>query len=272
MDPFEEDDATYQLYQGGAGDLSSMSAMSAEGVDYSDLVNAKIYKRSGMNDNADVEKVYFDGKFVYVPGTSKAVAYVDGSEVNLVGEGGSDEEDDEDEETTTAAASAGDEECDDNDEDCEEEFVYKTTANVDNTEADEKAYAASNAAADVGDRFGIADEVRFWSAVGLSAVAAVSIVAGVLQHMEASKAKDEYDQMSELYNGITSVCKGQAACIEKFVAEGQANVLGSLWTVGSLVDRMKENKKTQDSYTSARNIWFGVAGASIAGAVILFVW
>ena len=56
---------------------------------------------------------------------------------------------------------------------------------------------ASSAASDVKDRFGIADEVRFWSGVAL-AVAAGSAVAGILQHMEANKASDAYDKLSGL--------------------------------------------------------------------------
>ena len=44
------------------------------------------------------------------------------------------------------------------------------------------------------------------------------------------------------------------------------------WTLKDLQARMDENKKTQDSYASARNIWFGVSAAAIAGAVVLFVW
>ena len=48
-DPFGESETSYQLYQGGKGDLSSMTAMTADGVDYSQLVKAKLYERSGMD-------------------------------------------------------------------------------------------------------------------------------------------------------------------------------------------------------------------------------
>ena len=34
----------------------------------------------------------------------------------------------------------------------------------------------------------------------------------------------------------------------------------------------KTNKKTQDSYAMARNIWFGVAGLSLTAAIVLYVW
>ena len=84
-DPFGESETSYQLYQGGKGDLSSMTPMTAEGVDYSKLVNAKLYTRRGAAADKDVEKVYFDGKAVYAPGLSTAVVYIDGKAVELHG-------------------------------------------------------------------------------------------------------------------------------------------------------------------------------------------
>ncbi len=268
VDPFGDGEATYQLYQGAAGDLSSMTALTADGVDYSKLVTAKVYKRRGMAAGEDEEKVYFDGKSIFAPGLTSAIAFIDGMPVQLKGDAPV-------EEPVAAAApqsSSDDEYCDDDDDDCEDDedlSKYRTNAPVDNTSADSRDYAANDAAADVGDRFGIADEVRFWSAVGLSALAVTSIVMGVLQHMDANKAKDAYDDLDELNSSIISVCGGDAAC-EVAMSEKAGSQNG--WTVKDLQRRMDENKKTQDSYTSARNIWFGVAGLSIAGAVVLFVW
>lgn len=264
VDPFDATATTYQLYQGGAGDLSSMTAMTADGVDYSKLVNAKLYPRRGMKPEDDVEKVYFDGKSVYVPGLTSAIAFVDGSPVTLKG--------DAPEQPVAAAtkSSSDDEYCDDDDEDCEDDedlSKYKTSAPVGNSAADDRDYAASDAS-NVGDRFGIADEVRFWSAVGLSALAATAIILGVNQHSEANKAKDAYDDLNELNKGILAACEGNKACEEAMSEKASSNN----WSMKDLQNRMATNKKTQDSYATARNIWFGVAGASIAGAVILFVW
>lgn len=269
-DPFDADATTYQLYQGGAGDLSSMTAMTAEGVDYSKLITAKVYARRGMDANKDVEKVYFDGKSVFAPGLTSAIVFIDGSPVTLKGENAEEPA----EETKTAAASSSDDEyCDDDDDDCEDDedlSKYKTSAPVANSGADDRDYAASEAA-DVGDRFGIADEVRFWSAVGLSALAAAAIVLGITQHAEANKAKDAYDELHELYSGLLGMCAGDKACEIAMVNKGGMGETSS-WTVAGLKHRMDANKKTQDSYASARNLWFGLAGASIAGAVVLFVW
>ncbi|PWJ62733.1 MULTISPECIES: hypothetical protein [unclassified Fibrobacter] len=265
-DPFDADATTYQLYQGGAGDLSSMTAMTAEGVDYSKLVTAKVYARRGMDANKDVEKVYFDGKSVFAPGLTSAIVFIDGNPVTLKGENAEEPAT----ETAAAASSSNDEYCDDDDEDCEDDedlSRYKTSAPVANSGADERDYAASEAA-DVGDRFGIADEVRFWSAVGLSALAATAIVLGINQHSEANKAKDAYDDLNELYTGLLGMCKGDKACETAMVQKG---AIGT-WTIQDLKGRMNTNKKTQDSYATARNLWFGLAGASIAGAVVLFVW
>ena len=273
-DPFGESETSYQLYQGAAGDLSSLTALSADGVDYSQLVTAKVYERRGMDSEKDVEKVYFDGKSVYAPGLTTAFVFIDGSPVQLKAqsEASSDEE-----ETTVAAATPSsssddeEEECDEDDEDCEEDedySSYNTSAPVDNTAADDRDYAADDAANDVGERFGIADEVRFWTAVGLSALAVTAAVVGVMKHSKANEAKSAYDDLSDLNSQILSACEGNQNCEEMMAMNAQ----NGDWTLANLQQRMNENKKTQDSYSSARNIWFGVSAAAIAGAVVLFVW
>lgn len=274
VDPFGDNDATYQLYQGSAGDLSSMTAMTADGVDYSKLLTAKVYSKRGMDADKDVEKVYFDGKSVFADGLSSAIVFIDGSPVTLKGEGA-----DEPVAETAAAATSSDEYCDD-DEDCEDDddvFQYKTTAPIDNSAADSRDQAASDAAGNVGDRFGIADEVRFWSAVGLTALAAASIVMGILQQKEANKAQSAYDDLDELKGNLLRACNGNPSCEEVMISKGEYVLRTTeegpvYWTMQSLQNRMNENKKTHDSYASARNVWFGVAGASIAGAVVLYVW
>lgn len=271
-DPFGDSETSYQLYQGSAGDLSSMTAMTAEGVDYSKLITAKLYKKRGESADKDVEKVYFDGKSVFAEGLSTAIVFIDGSPVTLKGENAEEPP----VETAAAAKSSDDEYCDDDDEDCEDDdedlSKYRTSAPVDHSAADNADYAANDASESATDRFGIADEVRFWSAVGLSALAAASIVIGVLQHSEANKAQTAYDDLSEINDNILSACNGDAQCEAVLVQKGQFTTAGSTWTLKNLQDRMDENKKTHDSYASARNIWFGIAGASIAGAVVLFVW
>ena len=274
-DPFDESETSYQLYQGGKGDLSSMTALTADGVDYSKLVSAKLYERRGMSADKDVEKVYFDGKAVYAPGLTTAIVFIDGSPVTLKGDAPAAEE-----ETVAAAvpaaSSSDEEECDEYDPDCEDEdeedyTSYKTSAPVDNTSADDRDYAASDAASDVGDRFGIADEVRFWTAVALSAVAGAGIVMGVLNHSKAGEAQDAYDELSEINDKVLSVCAADANP-DKCRAVMSEKAGNSDWSLANMQKRMDENKKTHDSYATARNIWFGVAAGAIAGAVVLFVW
>lgn len=271
-DPFGESETSYQLYQGGKGDLSSMTPMTAEGVDYSKLVNAKLYTRRGAAADKDVEKVYFDGKAVYAPGLSTAVVYIDGSPVTLKGDESASASDDEEETVAAAPAvpSSKAQECDEYDPDCEDEddddySSYKTSAPVDNS-ADDRDYAATDAARDVGDRFGIADEVRFWTAVGLSALAVTAAVIGIIDHSKANEARDAYDSLNELSDLTVRRCEGNATCEEIMVSYVKSQDLRGLQ------NRIDQNKKTQDSYTSARNIWFGISAASIAGAVVLFVW
>ena len=274
-DPFGESETSYQLYQGGKGDLSSMTALTADGVDYSKLVSAKLYERRGMSADKDVEKVYFDGKAVYAPGLTTAIVFIDGSPVTLKGDAPAAEE-----ETVAAAvpaaSSSDEEECDEYDPDCEDEdeedyTSYKTSAPVDNTSADDRDYAASDAASDVGDRFGIADEVRFWTAVALSAVAGAGIVMGVLNHSKAGEAQDAYDELSEINDKVLSVCAADANP-DKCRAVMSEKAGNSDWSLANMQKRMDENKATHDSYATARNIWFGVAAGAIAGAVVLFVW
>ncbi len=275
-DPFGESETSYQLYQGGKGDLSSMTALTAEGVDYSKLISAKLYERRGMSADKDVEKVYFDGKAVYAPGLTTAVVFIDGSPVTLKGDAPAAEEEETVAAAAPAASSSDEEECDEYDPDCEDEdeedyTSYKTSAPVDNTSADDRDYAASDAANDVGDRFGIADEVRFWAAVALSAVAGAGIVMGVLNHSKAGEAQDAYDELSEINDKVLSVCAADANP-DKCRAVMSEKAGNSDWSLANMQKRMDENKATHDSYATARNIWFGVAAGAIAGAVVLFVW
>ena len=292
-DPFGESETTYQLYQGRAGDLSSLVPLTADGADYSDIVSAKIYQRKGMAAEEDAEKVYFDGKFIYVPGMSSAIAYVNDAPVEL--KGAEDEpvaaavpapavEDDEEEEEDEAPAPVAkksrveedEEECDEYDPDCEDEDdEYDVSGNVDrsNREADDRDYAARDASENATDRFGIADEVRFWSAVALSAVAVGSAVMGVYQHMKANEAKDAYDDLSALNDKLLKGCDGNKNCEAAVSQYGNNGAQGEeLWTVANLQQRMDTNKKTQDSYATARNIWFGVTGVTLTAAIVLFVW
>jgi len=280
-DPFGESETTYQLYQGSAGDLSSMTALSAEGADYSQLVSAKIYESRGMDADKDVEKVYFDGKSVYVPGLTTAVAFIDGSPVTLKGDAP------EEAAPVAAAAPAAEEECDEYDPDCEDEddTSYDVAGNLDqsNEDEDDRYNSANDAAYDASgenatDRFGIADEVRFWSAVGLSAVAAASAVIGVLKHREANKAQDAYDELdavhSSIYRSISNVCSEKAPNAQKdcIAALSNYDLTGQGYTLNTLNARMKTNQNTHDSYATARNIWFGVTGLTLTAAIVLFVW
>lgn len=175
------------------------------------------------------------------------------------------------------AAASEEEECDEDEEDCEEEEEDAEDVNVagevDNTEADERDYAAYDASESGVDRFGIADEVRFWSAIGLAAVSVGSIVMGVLQHMKANEAKAAYDDLADveetLLSAVSTACGGDAACE---VAMIQKADLGDGYTIADLQKRMDTNKETQDSYALWRNVWFGVAGVTLTAGIVLYVW
>ena len=276
-DPFGQQPTSYQIYQGTAGDLSSLTALTApEGTDYSALVKAKLYPRRGMPATDDVEKVYFDGKSVFVPGATTAIVFINGDPIQLK----SPNADAEAENAEFAAADAGgdeEEECEEDDPDCEEDEddSYEVADNVDatNEAADNRDNAAYNASSDVTDRFGIADEVRFWSAIGLAAVFVGSAIMGVVQHSKANEAKDAYDDLDDVEKKLMAevdvACNGDEKCKEAVV---QMAPIANDYTIAKLRERKKTNKKTQDSYTSARNIWFGVAGLSLTAAIVLYVW
>ncbi len=285
-DPFGEQPPAYQIYQGGAGDLSSMTALTApEGTDYSALVKAKLYPRRGMPATDDVEKVYFDGKSVFIPGATTAIAFIDGSPVQLNSATPANDDAEFAAADEGASGKAEEEECEEDDPDCEEEDEddeeeYDVAGDVDssNEEADNRDQAAYDASSDVTNRFGVADEVRFWSAVGLAAVFVGSAVMGVLQHMKSNEAKDAYDDLDEVESSI--LAEVDRACMDsegKVVASCRTAViekadLGGGYTIAELQKRKKTNKKTQDSYAMARNIWFGVAGLSLTAAIVLYVW
>ena len=152
-----------------------------------------------------------------------------------------------------------------------------------NRDADERdnsaSYAADDASENATDRFGIADEVRFWSAVALSALAATSAVLGVLEHMDANKAGDAYDELDEVHDKLKA--KIDEACTKNAASDAGACAaalsyydltMGAGYSLKTLEARMDTNKKTRDSHATARNIWFGVTGVSLTAAIVLFVW
>jgi hypothetical protein len=293
-DPFGEQPTAYQLYQGGKCDISSLVPLTAEGVDYSKLVTTRIYARRGMPFDDDIEKIYFDGKAVYIPGYSTAIAFIDGNMVQLKADesaaAAASSSDDEEESPKPAVASSEEEECDDYDPDCEdddededEDVDVAGDLDASNARADARDYAASGAAENATDRFGIADEVRFWTAVGLSALAVTGAVIGVMQHMEANKAGDAYDELNEVRSGVIQKIKEDCAsdkepgacevALKKYADFGLTNdETGEKYTLANLESRMKTNKNTQDSYAFARNLWFGVTAVSLTAAIVLFVW
>ncbi len=267
----------YQLYKGQANDISSMTALSIPtSMSYSEVVKAKLYKRRGTMPGDDVEKVYFDGKYVYVPGLSSAVAYVNGAPVDLTGE----------EKASTKAAAAPKTDCDEFDVSCDEDILAAKNNNYDvsgdlnstNARADARDYSASAAAQDVTDRFGIADEVRFWSAVALSAVAAGSAVMGVVQQMKSSEANDALKKLQSVSKAVDDkiniACSDKpntAKCIEYYKTQPNAYTAPG-WTYQNLQSRIKTDKDTKDSYAMARNLWFGVTAVSLTTAIVLFAW
>ena len=266
----------YQLYMGQANDISSLTALSIpSSMSYSDVVKSKLYKRRGTMPGDDVEKAYFDGKYVYIPGLSSAVAYVNGAPVDLTGE------------EKPAAAAAPKTDCDEFDLSCDDDIAtYKSNVDVSgdlsstNSRADSRDYSASAAAQDVTARFGIADEVRFWSAVALSAVAAGSAVIGVLQHMKSSEANTAYKDLEKIAKQteekITDACQAMAnpdACIKHFKTTQQSEAFQiKTWNYADIKNRMKINKDTKDSYAMGRNIWFGLSAVSLTSAIVLFAW
>ncbi|SHK22847.1 MULTISPECIES: hypothetical protein [unclassified Fibrobacter] len=269
----------YQLYIGSVGDVSSMTALSVPtGTSYSDVVKAKLYARRGMKPGDDAEKVYFDGKFVYLPGATSAVAFVNGVQIDLKNEA-----------PATQSAAAPQQECDEFDVSCDEDIIaMKKNKNVDvsgdlnqsNSYADSRDYSASAAAQDVKDRFGIADEVRFWSAVALSAVAAGSAVVGVLQHMKSSEANKAYKDLEKVANTVEGKIKEACGTVnnpDKCVAFFKTTTADKAfmfdnWNYVNIQQRMKVNKDTKDSYAMGRNIWFGVTALSLTTAIVLFAW
>ena len=344
-DPFGEDETVYQIYQGRAGDLSSLMPLQAPpSLNYAKLLNLKMYLTKNEDIDEDIEKVYFDGKSIFIDGASTAFVSVNGTMVDLkpqtavapppvvvppppapkavaaVSSYDDDEYDDdeydddeyeEDEYEDDVVAPPPvvkqekpiaepkpivapklyeDDEDDDEYEECEEgdkdcdsyEYDVAGDLNKTNSYADEMDYAASSAASDFKDRFGIADEVRFWSAVAFATAAAGSAIAGVLQHMKANEARDAFDQLSELRNSFMRQVKEQcvanadpAKCETAMIwdlSNNGFNVGETFYTLNELNSRIATNKKTMNSYALYRNVWFGVTAASLTASIVLFVW
>lgn len=282
-DPFGESPTTYQLYEGREGsEKSSLSAFTLPmGIAYGFVVKAKVYPSADADANADVEKVYFDGSSVYVEGASqlfvhRGVKVIELVPANAPESSSSVEESSSSAEDAYAAAAVSssssddDEYCDDDDPDCEEEYDVQGDVTSTANDANDDYYATRDASNDVTDRFGVADEVRKWSAWGLVAVAAAGIGMGIYNQMQYSDAKSAHDDWSDnidnLKKNMKASCGGDEKCYQALLYQDpEGHIANSKKT-------MNKNKDTMDSYGMARNIWFGVAAASIAGSIVLFTW
>ncbi len=290
-DPFGETPTTYQLYEGREGsDKASLSSFTLPaGIAYGFAVKAKAYASSDADANADIEKVYFDGKAVYAEGVSQMYLHRGVKVIELVPENAPESSSSEEiessssseeavlavAESSSSSATDDDEYCDDNDPDCEEEDTYDVQGDIGETvsNANNEDYAASSAANDVTDRFGVADEVRKWSAWGLVGVAAAGIGIGIYDQIQYNDAKTAHDDLNGLMNqhkkNIESACGGKNGCYEAMIWYEMNDKTSAL---SDLSSRNKKNKDAMDSYSTARNIWFGIAAASIAGSIVLFTW
>ncbi len=291
-DPFGETPTTYQLYEGREGsDKASLSSFKLpDGIAYGFAVKAKAYASSDADANADIEKVYFDGTAIYAEGVSQMYLHRGVKVIELVPENAPESSSSEaiesssssEEavfaavESSSSSATEEDEYCDDDDPDCEEEEgTYDVQGDVGKTAsyANEEDYAARSAANDVTDRFGVADEIRKWSAWGLVGIAAAGIGVGIYDQIQYNDAKSAHDDLNGLISShkknIETACGGKNGCYEAMLWYEMNDKTSAL---SDLSSRNKKNKDAMDSYSMARNIWFGIAAASIAGSIVLFTW
>lgn len=299
-DPFGETPTTYQLYEGREGsDKASLSAFTLPaGIAYGFAVKAKAYASSDADAAADIEKVYFDGKVIYAEDVSQMYLHRGVKVIELIPENTTESSSSEaiesssssEEavfaavESSSSSAADDDEYCDDDDPDCEEEDTYDVQGDIGETvsNANREDYAVNSATNDVTDRFGVADEVRKWSAWGLVGVAAASIGIGIYDQIQYNDAKSAHDDLNGLMKqhkkNIESACGGDNHCYTAGVwyqvedieyKSGKSSEHSALFL---LTQRNKKNKDAMDSYSTARNIWFGIAAASIAGSIVLFTW
>jgi len=79
-DPFDDAATNYGLYEGKitpAG-KAKLGKFSVQGKPYSDVLKMKFYASKGLKPDQDIERAYFDGKFVYVEGAATIFANIDG--------------------------------------------------------------------------------------------------------------------------------------------------------------------------------------------------
>ena len=78
-DPFGEDASTYQIYEGRAtANKTKLGKFTLEGASYSDLIKAKYFLNRNASGDDDIERVYFDGKAVFVEGEDPIFASIGG--------------------------------------------------------------------------------------------------------------------------------------------------------------------------------------------------
>jgi len=155
------------------------------------------------------------------------------------------------------------------------EPIQAPVADASAVSSSEARHDNANAAVDdIDAKFGRQDEYRRWAGWGLVASAVVSIGVGAMQQFNYNKAKKTTDKqveardalLDQLYNDCPSA--NQTTCYE--AAQFVGNQPGQpLYLYNAVI---ASDKKTTNSYSTGRNIFFGIAALSIAGSVVLFTW
>lgn len=84
-DPFDEDATEYGLYQGKITSVgkAKLGKFSVPNKPYSDVLTSKFYVSQSSKPDQDIDRVYFDGKFVYVEGEKPIYVNIDGTMTEL---------------------------------------------------------------------------------------------------------------------------------------------------------------------------------------------
>lgn len=84
-DPFDDEATTYGLYEGKVTNTgkAKLGKFTIADKPYGSVLRMKFYSTADARPNQDIDRVYFDGQFIYVEGESPIFVHLDGQMVQL---------------------------------------------------------------------------------------------------------------------------------------------------------------------------------------------
>jgi hypothetical protein len=238
QDPFDDEATTYQVFEGVPAEAAtSLIPLELGGLSIQALMAKKVYAKSGSADGLDLERVYTDGRQLYIDFGDEAWIKSGGSWVKLAKSSSPN--------ALSPVRKSGD--------------LASSTNQVIEQSVSEQVQA-DDVASSIDDRFGYGSEIKAITGWTLLAAGVGMLVPAVMEHMNYDKADKAYKDTEKAINGNPEDLEIDPENWPGFQAAMRAK-------------NESVNAKSRDAAATNRNLWAGGALIGIgAGSVVLWAF